>query len=69
MKVGLAIVIGYSLLSVLGASLNTSFGVGDTRQQDDDVAVYIPPSREAPYGGYPGGATRLYEPLGDRAEV
>lgn len=59
MKTCLTIVIGCSLLSVLGAVYGTDSAIDQDRSQDE-VAVYIPPSREAPDGGYPGGATRLH---------
>ncbi|MGF1523547.1 MAG: hypothetical protein ACFBSF_14620 [Leptolyngbyaceae cyanobacterium] len=59
MKTFLILALGCSFLGSLGLGLH-SFRAAD-KVEVDQVAEYIPPSRRAPRGGYPGGATRFNE--------
>ena len=57
MKIFLILTLGCSILGSLGVIFHSA----QTGIDADQVAEYIPPSRQAPRGGYPGGPTRFNE--------
>lgn len=59
MKTFLILAFSFSFLGSLAMGLYNVRTAADI--EADQVAEYIPPTRRAPRGGYPGGSTRFNE--------